>query len=747
MDKKDLLELDEQKSEEYGKIKKKLSKNKPEKIDILDFYPGTNLNLPYTASNSVSTYAIKPYQLFPFFKTVIVDILPLPTEELFNEYYGMSVDELIELEKKGKVVIRAADFYHGYDKVENDYLDPILSNSPPSSLIINMCFGHLINNQLEVEFEDFKDLSEKEFRFGSDVAMDMGIPDPLTIVAFDIINGSQTSLVDLGDQAYKNLTLNNLNKLSYSGYNPVNTFLKDLLKVGGGRLDWAFTYSTAYASFLADPILTSLNGTHMSNYNMKEVLNDLIIRTTNKELQKLLLRKSSEILCYDIGKVLTDEVSTPLLYNLEESLDYDYNGAIKALKSLEEVVDKKNKNEIIDVSYELKNEIYKAGQIAMNMRGSPERNAGRIGTISNTISLIGEVGGAFTDDPNVKPLLESINLFGKGGEMISKTQTLQKVIERFVKFNKKDHVLYLYNNYENLSISPKIDKIRISKGRQEFKSKLYQKYRYYEHIYKKIPILRVLIEMNSRLTVGEGFSLEYNGDNEVEGEEVLKFLNEWQSEYFSIEMFKMLIKYLLLYGRAYIIKNVIIKDGKTYIEPILVNPKFVRHFTKGKVKMYEIIDEKGRKRIFTDESVAAFIPSKNMSLVEKYIPVLDIIYPKITNKGKRPELIYDIIYSNLEKGSEIKEDIYNKSMELLLNTLEVAKSLDNIFVQVTILLVLGDLNIKFDKNIKALGFYERAQEELDGKVQDDVIMDGNSEALKKLDNEVIKKIMETQELL
>lgn len=738
MDGADLKEMDIKKSEEYGKINKKLLGNKDEKIDILDYYHGINLNPPYSASNSVSTYAIKPYQLFPFFKTVIVDILPLPNEELFNEYYGMSVEDLIELEQKGKVVIRSPDLYEGYKNVEDDYLDPILSKSPPSSYLINTSYGNLINNKIAEEMEDAHNLFKKEFDFGNNLAMEMGMIDPLTIASFDIVNGSQPNLVDVDDQSYKTLTHNNFHKLSYSGYGNVNTFLKDLLAVGNGRMDYAFTYSTAYASFLADPILSSLNGTHMTNYNMKEILNDLILRTSNKELQKLLLRKSSEILCYDIGKIFTEEISTPLLFNFEESIDYDHEGAINALKSLEDVLNAKNKNDVIDITNELKKEIYEAGQIAKDMRGSPEKNAKRIEKISTTIGFVGELE-ILIDDPYFKPLLEALKLFGKGGEMVSQTQTLQKAIERVIKLNKPDHVLYLYNNYENVSIRPKTDKIRIMKSRREFRDNLNQKYGYYEHIYKKIPIVRVLIDIDSRLTVGEGLSLDYRGENEVEGEEILNLLNKWEMEYFPVEMFRLFIKHLLLYGRAYLFKNVIKKEGKTHIEPIIINPKFIRAVKKDKKLSYEIIDQNGRKRIISNEYIAAFIPPKNVSMIEKYIPVLDIIYPEITNKNSRPELLYDTIYSNLNKGSKFKGDIYNKSMEMFANTLKIAKSLENLVVEVTVLMAMGDLNKEFHYPKKALNFYEIAQNELDGNAY--------STDMKQLENDLVGKIMETQELL
>jgi hypothetical protein len=737
MEKDELNELDIKKAEDYGKIHKKNKKNPKAKIDILDFYHGTNLTPPYSSANSANSYSIKPYQLLPFFKTIIVDILPLPNEELFNEYYGMSVEDLIELERKGKVVIRLPDTYEGYKNI--DYLDPIFLQNPQTSFLINTVYGYIINNKLEEEMEDTGNLFKNEFDFGSNLTMEMGMIDPMAIASWDILSGSDPYLVDVDNKTYKTITHNNFNKLSYSGYSNVNTFLKKLLSVGNGRLDWAFTYSNTYTSFLADPTLSSLNGTHMVNYNMKEILNDLIIRTRNEDLRKKLFSESENILSYDIGKTLSEEISAPLLFNFEESLDYDYNGAINALKSLEVVIDEKNKDEIIDLTNELKSEIYKAGQIAENMRGSVEKNPKRIANISTIISLLGEFGGQLTNDPHVKPLLDAISYVGKNGEIMAEAGIIPKIVEEAVKFNKNDHVLYLFNNYENFRVTPRTDKIRIMKSKRVFKDDLSKKYEYYEYIYKKIPIVRVLIEINSRITAAEGPSIVYKGEDKEEGLKIEEFLKEWQKEYFPIEALRLQLKHLFLYGRSYHLKQIVNNNGKKHINPILVRPNFIRPiYKKDQFVAYKIINEKGREKLINKEDIGAFIPSKNRSLVEKYIYMLDLIYPEITNKDKRPKLQYDVLFANLEKGSELSED-YDKSMEILLNTLEIAQYLENLVYIVTILLALGDLNRKFNLNKKALEYYEQAQENLEGKVFSNV--------MEELEKKILNKIIDTQKFL
>ncbi len=98
--------LQEYESKNIEKAVKILHGYKKDELDISEFYPEFKLNNPYTATNSTPLNSIKPYQLLPFFKTVIVDVLPLESENLFETYYGMSVNELIELKSRGRAVMK-----------------------------------------------------------------------------------------------------------------------------------------------------------------------------------------------------------------------------------------------------------------------------------------------------------------------------------------------------------------------------------------------------------------------------------------------------------------------------------------------------------------------------------------------------------------------------------------------------------------------------------------------------------------
>lgn len=735
MDLEVLKELDITKAEEAGKISQKYKKDT---IDILDFYSTLNLNTPYTETNSTSLNSINPYQLLPFFNTVIVDIPPLPNEVLFKKHYGMSVEDLIELERKEKVAIRLPRCYIEYKDIENDYLDPILSRRPPSTPLINLGYGLVVNNKLLEEINQTENFfkNKEDFDFGDNLTMEMGSIDPYAITSSDIISGNKPYLLDFDNNAYKQATEINFYKLNHVGYHKVNSFLKELLSTGNGRLDWAFTYSSAYASFLADPILGSLNGTHMVNYNMKEILNDLILRTSNKTLRNELLQKSKNIMSLDIGKTLTNEINMPLPITFEDSLDFDFKGAINALISLEKVVDEKNRNEIIDLTNELKNEICEAGQIVAGMR-APKKHINNVTNISTTISLLGASAGYLSTDPNVKPLLDSISLLAGGTALLTKTETIQNILEKVVKFNKNDHVLYLYNNYEKFTINPKKDKIRIIKSKKVFNDDLSKKYDYYEYIYKNIPIMRVIIDITSKMIVGNGPTFKYD-DDEVPDTKILEFLTSWREEELPNELMRLQTKHGLLYGNSYFITSVVNKRNKKHITLKSVHPRSIRPiYDNNIIKMYKIIDSRGNEKVVKKDQILDFSSSKNQSFIEKYIYMLDIMYPKITHKETRPELLYDKLNKNLKISSTTVK--YEKSEKALLDALNIAMFLDTKICVAIILTGLGDLNFKFNFYNKAIGYYEQAQEYMGNKVYS-VIME-------KLEKDLIIKILKTQELL
>lgn len=393
---------------------------------------------------------------------------------------------------------------------------------------------------------------------------------------------------------------------------------------------------------------------------------------------------------------------------------------------------KKNQTDIIDVSHELKGEIQEAGQIASNMRGSV-KNLVDVPNIMTTISILGATAGQLAD-PHIKPLISAISTICGGAGLLCKTETLQKVLENVITYNKSDHVLYLYNNFDKFPINPKKDRLKILKSKKIFNDKLSKKYEYYDQIYENIPIMRVIIDMTSRLIVGKGGKLSYDWDDKIPNHKLKEEIEEWFTENFSKVTLILQTKQQLLYGKSYYIRSIVKKGRKKTSKLKLINPKYIRPHKKG----YILINEKGREELLKkDEIVEFYNPERNTSLIEKYIYLLDEIYPEITNKGNRPKLLYDILLENLEKGWKLND--LQESKNLYLEALKIAIMLENRVYAATTLTALGDLHKKHNCNIEALEYYESAQDFLEGKMY--------SVSMEELDKILIKAILETEKLL
>ena len=127
----------------------------------------------------------------------------------------------------------------------------------------------------------------------------------------DMMSEHGNSMVSFNENNYKYIVAENLSKLESCGFNEIVDFIKRFLDVGNGRLDWAFVFSNTYANFLSNPILDSLNGTHLVNSQMKQVANDLSIRHFENLFPKLKLPVPNidvkdSILSGDIAKIMCE---------------------------------------------------------------------------------------------------------------------------------------------------------------------------------------------------------------------------------------------------------------------------------------------------------------------------------------------------------------------------------------------------------------------------------------------------------
>ena len=117
-----------------------------EKISFADFYPEWNLRerMPYTCYHNPDI-DIPLWVVLPYYNTVIVDIRSDLPEQEFKREYGVGVEELFQLKKEGKVVMRL-DFPPA-ERISN-YLRPVYEEALEKGIPTNLR-GFLLPSSLE----------------------------------------------------------------------------------------------------------------------------------------------------------------------------------------------------------------------------------------------------------------------------------------------------------------------------------------------------------------------------------------------------------------------------------------------------------------------------------------------------------------------------------------------------------------------------------------------------------------------
>ena len=85
---------------------------------VSKLYPEYNFYQPY----GVWTGGIPLYAVLPFYKSLIVHLDPILTPERFKITYGFTIEEMIELREKGRLIILLRASYECYPKFYNSFL-------------------------------------------------------------------------------------------------------------------------------------------------------------------------------------------------------------------------------------------------------------------------------------------------------------------------------------------------------------------------------------------------------------------------------------------------------------------------------------------------------------------------------------------------------------------------------------------------------------------------------------------------
>ena len=724
MELEDLKEMDKKEQERVTKIRRLHENDK--KIDINIFYKDFNLDEAHTSYTPISRVDLKPFQLAPFFKNIILDIKPLPSEEDFEKYYGIDVERCYELKQKGLFKFRLSNNNQDYYNLDNNYLDLILSDNPPVSNVVNRAHGLLVNNNDEYITELYHLIGGREFDFGNYILNDLGMSDPYMISAFDILAGHSYELKNVNDNIFKAVTAHNVTKLWACGYNEINDIFKLLLGKGNGRLDWAFVFSNVYANILSNPILDSVNGTQMMHSRIKYLAQDMSIQKldhifSNFKNPAQNLEFDDKILSSDALNVMTKTIDMPTLLDSNDLDDFDFKGAINALKVLENIIDDKKVEDITCATQDLQNELVSVGKIVKDMQEGKTHKKDILSKVSWGLGSIGTIGSYFSENP----YNWISGLIGTGGFLLESAiqfNSIDWILDKLNKFNKESHVVYMYDNYDKLNFKYlKIPKINLKHDLTKFDDELTKKYNYYEYLYKKIPSIKVWIDIEVQNFIGKGSKVE--GDDP----KIVFEINQMNKEISLDLKIKKCLQDTFLYGSGYFIKE--ISDAKYDIYSI--NPHYVRNINEnGETKNYVL--QNGKKI-----ECRKIVDFNRVSIIEKNILLLDEFYPEITKKDSRPILIRDQLEINEELVRE-NYDNYDKIIKIFNNSLELCRKLNDKLNEINLLNRLASCYIIKNRSDIAIKYLYDANTLAKSCLSDDA---------KKLNKETVKMIEDCEKFI
>ena len=675
MELEDLKELDKKEQERVSNIAKKHEGDK--KVDVNVFYKDFNLDEPHTCYNPILSVDLKPFQLAPFFKNIVLDIKPLHSEDGFKKYYGMDVEKCYELKNEGLFKFRLSNNYTDYSNLNNDYLDLILDDKPPVSNVVNRAHGLLINGDDSSINDLFHLIGSKDFDFGRYMLNDLGLSDPYMLSAFDIMAGHTYNLKNGDNEIYEIEMAHNFTKLWACGYNEINELFKLLLGTGNGRLDWAFVFSNVYANILSNPILDSINGTQMMHSRIKYLAKDISIQKLDSIFPDLKnpahnLEFDDSILSSDKLSIMTKTIDMPTLLNSDDLDDFDFKGAINALKTLEDIIDNKRIDEISGATQDLQNELISVGNIVKGLQEGKIRKKNILSNVSWGLSSVGFFGSLFGDNPYNWIL----GLVSAGGFLLDsaiKFDSIDWILDKLNKLHKDSHIIYIYDNYDKLKFKDlKNPQINLKHNLTKFNDELTKKYEYYEYLYEKIPSIKVWIDIEIQNLIAGGSKVE-GGDPKIAYE-----INKMNKEIsLDLKLKKWLFDHFL-YGSGYLITEI----SKIKYDVHSINPHFVRSINNsGKIKNYVLQDG---ERIICDNIVCL----NKFSIIEKNMLLLDTYYPEITKIDSRPTLIRDQLEIN-EKLVKDNYKNYDMIIKIFKESVELCRQLDDKIHEIDLLNKIG----------------------------------------------------------
>lgn len=204
----------------------------------------------------------------------------------------------------------------------------------------------------------------------------------------------------------------------------------------------------------------------------------------------------------------------PTLLNSDDLDDFDFKGAINALKTLDDIIDNKRIDEISGATQDLQNELISVGKIVKGLQEGKVRKKNVLSNVSWGLSGVGFLASLYPENP--------YNWIGglvsAGGLLLDtaiKFDSIDWILDKLNKFHKDSHLIYIYDNYDKLKFKDlKNPQINLKHNLTKFNDELTKKYEYYEYLYENIPSINVWIDIAIQNIIVGGSKVE-GGDPKI----------------------------------------------------------------------------------------------------------------------------------------------------------------------------------------------------------------------------------------
>lgn len=389
----------------------------------LDFYPELNLREPYTSWQ----WGYPVWVLLPYFDNIIIHIYPSHSEREFKRDYGIGVDELLDLQKEGRVSLILT---HPQELELSDYFFPLyqegIEKGFPSLLRIVGFMDFVGQSDFKEGEEEGRSLFEGKFvhNHGKSISDLEKYPHNCRRWLCPICNQYPATAHKIANRLW---SLEKFSILDYSylrgfGFHQICEGIKTIAMSNPAKASYV---AGKYRNFLVNPTIFSLDGIHLVDKEDILSLKDYM----ELDLDLSVTKANYEVFPFEIGKSLIEKANLVVPNSLDNSLDIypDFEEARKALKNLETAVEER-KEDLGDEIAALK----ETWEAIDSMNAKVDKGAklltslGIVGSAAGGYSLWGFPGllatltGSFLSTNFIaEPLSEKLSKIGKSSNIVA----------------------------------------------------------------------------------------------------------------------------------------------------------------------------------------------------------------------------------------------------------------------------------------------------------------------------------------